>query len=441
MDVSVHKTMKNSIYNSAININDKHTLLFNALSGKFVVVKNKRVALEDLSSRNLREEYHAVYNQIIEAGMIIEDDIDEISLLKERIENADNNEHEFILHINPTLDCNFRCWYCYENHIPGSKMNQETLDSILLYISSILHKPAIKSFELGFFGGEPLFFFNDIARKIISHAHSLCKDLNKALHIHFTSNGALLNEEIIEFLSGFSCGFQITLDGGKEFHDKTRFSRNNTGSFDTIVGNVFRLAQSGISVIVRVNYTSENIDSVDSIYESFRTIDEEHKKFLKFDFQRVWQDRIDRYDMTENKIKEIRQKFIAGNFKVLANYIPHNVANSCYGDKLNHVLINYNGDAFGCTARDFTAEHTIGHLDSSGVIHYDSTIVNRRNHAKLSKTICQKCRIAPLCGGGCKQRAYESLDYEGCTLNYSEEDIDNMIMDIFEYSFDANSSK
>lgn len=427
--------MKFSIYNSAININDKHSLLYNSFTGMFVVVRNRLINFNNLSVEKLSEEDSVLYKQLIDASIIIEDYIDEFSLLKDRINNADNNEHEFILHINPILDCNFRCWYCYEKHITNSKMDKDVLNSTLKYISTILQKPSIKSFELGFFGGEPLFYFNSIAKKIISHTNSLCKKLNKDLHIHFTSNGALLNDEIVAFLSNFSCGFQITLDGGKKMHDQTRFNKNNTGSFDAIIKNIFRLINSGIDVIVRINYTRENIESIYTIYESFKTLNDSHKKFIKFDFQRVWQDRIDRFDKTEDKIKEIRQFFSKENFNVLSNYIPHDVRNSCYGDKINHALINYNGDVFSCTARDFTFENRIGFIDYDGIIHYNNPLSYKRNNSKLSKSICQKCRIAPICGGGCKQRALEAFDTEECTFAYSDEEIDNIIMEIFEHSF------
>lgn len=107
-------------------------------------------------------------------------------------------------------------------------------------------------------------------------------------------------------------------------------------------------------MIIRVNYTSENIDSVGDILGSFVNLSPASKSLLRFDFQRVWQDRKDRNDETENKIRIIRDKFREEGFTVLANYLPHNVRSSCYGDKLNHTLINYNGDVFGCTARDFT---------------------------------------------------------------------------------------
>ena len=262
--------MKFSIYNSTIYINGKHTLFYNSFSGKFIIVKNILINLNELSLSGLCKNNKILYSQFVDAGFILEDYINEEALLRNRIYTADNNENEYILHINPTLDCNFRCWYCYEKHIPNSKMSSETLNSTLKYISSILNRPSIKSFELGFFGGEPLFYFDSIGKKIITHTHAICKDLNKSLHIHFTSNGALINETIVRFLSEFCCGFQITLDGGKIAHDKTRFNKDKSGSFDTIINNIFLLVKYGIDVIVRVNYTSKNVETIHTIYEYFK---------------------------------------------------------------------------------------------------------------------------------------------------------------------------
>jgi len=317
-------------------------------------------------------------------------------------------------------------------------MSNEVLEATKLCISCILQRTEIQSFELGFFGGEPLLFFNQIAKTIINHAGKLCEQSLKKLHIHFTSNGSLLTDEIISFLSLYSCGFQITLDGGKAHHDMTRFHKNKKGSFEEIVKNTHRLIAAGIDVIVRVNYTSSNIDSVASIQKCFMDIPDDKKQFIKFDFQRVWQDRGDNSDLTEEKISSVRRSFKDSGFVVLANYLPSDVRNSCYGDKLNHLLINYNGDVFGCTARDFSKENRIGFMDLNGVVHYDTDIVNKRNSSKLSKTICKNCRIAPICGGGCKQRASENNDSNKCTFNYTDEEIENKILDIFEYTYRTN---
>lgn len=397
----------------------------------------------DLSKNSIQlfsAELPHLYQQLSDAGIIVDESLDEVLRLRTLIEDTDNNSNEYILHINPTLDCNFNCWYCYENHIPHSCMNTEVLNGTLRYIESVLHNSEIKTFELGFFGGEPLFYFNRIAKTVISHVAGMCAKNQVYLHVHFTSNGALLNDGIIAFLSQFNCGFQITLDGGKDEHDRTRYNKSSNGSYDIIVNNIIKLSLAKIDTIVRVNYTSSNIDSVSTILGSFNNISSINRKYIKFDFQRVWQDRNCLNDETEHKIRGIRLKFQSAGFIVLANYIPHDVTDSCYGDKINHVLINYNGDVFGCTARDFTIENRIGQLDAKGVIHFNNGLVNKRNNSKLSKSICQNCRIAPLCGGGCKQRAIEDNYDDRCTLEYSESDMDGIILDIFKHSFNLKDS-
>lgn len=424
-----------------MSIDNRHTLLFNAFTQRFVVIRNKLIGLTKNDILSYSVEFPLLFRQFTDAGIIVDESLDEVQRLRKLIEVTDNNSSEYILHINPTLDCNFNCWYCYENHISNSYMNTEVMNGTLRYIDSIFNNPEIKTFELGFFGGEPLFYFNRIAKTIISHVAGICKNKQVYMHVHFTSNGALLNDEIIMFLSQYDCGFQITLDGGKDEHNKTRYNKLGEGSYDIIVANVKKLSMAKIDIIVRVNYTSSNIDSVLSILDSFSNLSSINRKYIKFDFQRVWQDRNYSNDETEHKIRKIRQKFQLAGFIVLANYIPHDVTDSCYGDKINHVLINYNGDVFGCTARDFVVENRIGHLDSEGVIHFNNELIKKRNNSKLSKSVCQNCRIAPLCGGGCKQRAIEDNSDEGCTLEYSESDMDRIILDIFKHSFNLKDSE
>lgn len=429
--------MKYSIFTSTIVVERKHTLLFNSLSNKFVVVRNNVINdIKSIPIDQLASDFPSLYEQNVKAGIVVEDSVDELSILHKQIDKTDNNNSEFILHVNPTLDCNFNCWYCYESHVHHSKMNDDMVDATKLFIDSVLKRPQIKSFSLGFFWGEPLFHFNKVSKEIIKHTADECLKSNVIFQVNFTSNGALITEDIVKFLSQYPCGFQITLDGGKPYHDKTRFGKNGVGSFDTIVKNIKLLLQTGINVIVRINYTAANIDSVLTVFDSFKNISEAEKKFARFDFQRVWQDRNDNvFDDTEKKITWIRNIFRDAGFAVITNYILQGVVQSCYGDKINHLLVNYNGDVYGCTARDFNKENRIGYIDLSGVVYFDKQKLEIRNNSKLSKAICKSCRIAPLCCGGCKQRAMEGLSFESCTFGYSEEKKDRIILDIFEHSF------
>lgn len=433
--------MKLSCFNSALKIEGKHTLLYNSFSGKFIVVKDRIVDLSEFQNYDKDSELGGLWKQALEAGMLIERNIDELSELMSRIQKGENNEDEFILHINPTMDCNFRCWYCYENHKSGSKMNSSIIDSVKNLIHNVVSAEKIERFDLGFFGGEPLFYFNSIAKELIKFSVSECQSRNIKFHVSFTSNGSLLTNEIVEFLSKFDCGFQITLDGGEEYHNHTRYFDGKIGSYKKIIENIKNLSRHQIRVIVRINYTSENVHSIESIAEEFDCLNSKEKKFLDFDFQRVWQDKRGETDETEYIIHEIRQKFSSLGFTILNNFLLRDVSKPCYGDRKNHVLINYNGDVFGCTAREFISVNRIGVLLENGEIAFDHEIVKKRDASKMSCKVCKKCRIAPICGGGCKQNAVEYVDYdtETCPLGYSDEDINNKIMDLFEYSFCTNT--
>lgn len=271
--------MKFSIFNSIIYIQGIHTLIYNAFTGKFIVIKNKIIHIDVNLIKSIQYGNHTLFTQMCEAGVIIDDTQDEISLLQKRIYDADNNFNEYILHINPTLDCNLNCWYCYEKHINHSRMNKEILSATTKYIKSIINNNSIKRFELGFFGGEPLFYFSSIAKHLINYANELCTARGITFLVHFTSNGTLINDQIIRFLSGFSCGFQITLDGSEETHNKTRFFRDNRGSFNIIIANILKLINSNIEVIVRINYTSDNVNGLEYLINYFQDIPEEKKDF------------------------------------------------------------------------------------------------------------------------------------------------------------------
>lgn len=422
---------KLSTFNNRLIVNG-HTLIYNSLTGKLVVVKNIELTswdvLETMALKN-----STLGKNLNEAGILINNNVNEIEILEERIREGMSNVDEFFLHINPTLDCNFQCWYCYENHLPSSIMEEEQLQSTMNLISKLVHKKEIKRLVLGFFGGEPLLHFDKVAKRLIQYAGDLCKELNKSLYISFTTNGFLLTNENIAWLSQYSCGMQITLDGGKTHHDKTRFCKGGAGSFDKIVNNIKNLVKEGIKVIVRINFTTRNISSVEEILDSFVDLSPENKKYVSFDFQRVWQDRESSNDKAEREASKIRTQFSNQGFKVLTNYLPQDVRTPCYGDKVNHALINYNGDVFGCTARDFNPLNRIGILERNGDISYDIEKYLHWRASKFSKDICKTCRIAPLCGGGCMQKAYEQRNLPECTLGYSEEDKDNLIINLLDY--------
>ena len=435
--------MKYSIYNSLLRITDNSSILYNAMSDKFIILSNQ--AEKDYQLCNLdilKDKNPILYNQLIETESIVDENIDEVQEVKNRINNKILDDKTYHLHINPTLDCNFRCWYCYEKHQVGSRMNYYVITAVKEHIKHIIPtKPNLEFFSLSFFGGEPLIYFKSIAQPIIEFLEKECNENNIGFKIHFTSNSFLLNGHILHFLKNKNVSFQITLDGNRENHDKTRFNTNNTGSYDRIISNIKSLAKDSHEVILRINYTASNIESIMEITDDFKDLNNDFKPFISVNFQRVWQDKVNKEAQVDDKLRICIEKFLREGFRVTTHKVQNIVNSPCYADKKNHILVNYNGDVYNCTARDFTEKNRTGILKKDGTIVWDKLPITERIKMKFNRAVCHKCRIAPICGGGCLQREIERAEKEGCLYDYNEQAINEKILDRFEFMFITNSRR
>lgn len=251
-----------------------------------------------------------------------------------------------------------------------------------------------------------------------------------------TSNGFLLSEEIIRELSQHNVSsIQITLDGCREDHNKVRRAPKGIDSYQVILRNIRSLLSHQIHVSLRINYTIKNIHRVIEIKDELKDLDKESKSLLFINLQRVWQDK----DMSPNfDLKSDMDKIIYGFKEIGINtyyYVDDKITYSCYADKNNEVLINFNGDIFKCTARDFKKENRYGYLNENGEIIWNKELLEERRNSRFKNHPCLQCRIAPICSGGCSQVLIENKDKDYCIYGYNERKKDEIILDNFENSF------
>jgi uncharacterized protein len=227
----------------------------------------------------LRDIHPDLYEALLDYNFLVPEAEDEIAKVKRLIQKIDNNQHYFTLIINPTMNCNFKCWYCYESHIPNSKLSNNSIEKIKKFIAAKVESNKLDYFVLSFFGGEPLLHYQNKVLPIIEYAHTLMEEKGVALFINFTTNGFLINEKMIQdFVKYKINGFQITLDGNKEEHDKVRYVSKTRGSFETIVKNIKLLALQDFKITLRINYTEENLKLLDDIFPYFEDLPKEKKK-------------------------------------------------------------------------------------------------------------------------------------------------------------------
>ena len=320
--------MKFSQFNSILPHQGKFAL-YNSYTQAVIFIVPE---LEELLAAAIREgidglkEFHPTFYQyLMEQEFIVDDALDEVEKVKALSRSIDENPEEFLLTINPTMNCNFSCWYCYETHIKKSKLDTDIFTRVEKFVEKTSSREGLKFFSLSFFGGEPLIYFNKIVVPLIDHFTESCRSNNINFNISFTTNGYLIKQEFIDYFKerAISPGFQITLDGYREEHDKVRHVGTN-GSYDKIISHVRLLVQNRFSVRLRVNYTDRNIHTSHKIADEFRDIPQELRdNYLFFDFHRVWQ------NSGEGDIRaivDVNMDFVRQDgFQVQGPYVPNNV--------------------------------------------------------------------------------------------------------------------
>ena len=163
--------MKWSLYNVFYEHNNKNIVLYNyAVDSVIILVKELKEIIDLHRDKidNLSIVHPDLYKEFIYKGFIIDDNIDEKEFAIKRINKKLDSPEVFKLTINPTLDCNLRCWYCYETLIPNSLISLNIMEGIKRFLLKIITNQELKSLELSFFGGEPLFKTKERILSIIS---------------------------------------------------------------------------------------------------------------------------------------------------------------------------------------------------------------------------------------------------------------------------------
>ncbi|WP_042147892.1 MULTISPECIES: radical SAM protein [unclassified Pseudoalteromonas] len=286
---------------------------------------------------------------------------------KQQLINSLSNE-QFQLILFPTEQCNFRCVYCYEDFEIG-KMPDWLIEATKKLISNKL--PKLSKFHFSWFGGEPL-LAKDVVFNIAEYTFNLAKQLNCDVSGDMTTNGLLLDIKTLEKLISLKQNsFQISIDGDKESHDKTRVTRTGRGSFDKIWQRLLDAANTDLkfSITLRVHVTDLNQDSVLDFcnrYDKFLAEDSRFKLFFKAIEDLGGNNKVDVNSLTSQKsatelVSQLTTSYSDQSVKLgsKGNYI-------CYAGKPNSLSIRANGNLNKCTVALNDDRNSIGKINKDG---------------------------------------------------------------------------
>ncbi len=166
--------------------------------------------------------------------------------------------------------CNLNCAYCFasqgkysgERSLMSYEVGKRALDFL------IENSGSRRNLEVDFFGGEPLLNL-DVCKKLVSYARSIEKEAGKNFRFTLTTNGMLIDDDLIEFANKEMSNVVLSLDGRKEIHDKFRVDYEGNGSWEKIVPKFKKLvnARDGKNYYMRGTFTHHNPDFLEDIKE------------------------------------------------------------------------------------------------------------------------------------------------------------------------------
>ena len=170
------------------------------------------------------------------------------------------------LHVAHT--CNLNCSYCFASQgkyqgdraIMSFEVGKRAFDFL------IENSGTRRNLEVDFFGGEPLMNW-DVVKQLVAYARSIEKQHNKNFRFTLTTNGLLIDDEIIDFLNKEMSNVVLSLDGRRDVHDLFRKDYAGNGSYDRIVPKFKKLveARGGKDYYVRGTFTHNNVDFTNDI--------------------------------------------------------------------------------------------------------------------------------------------------------------------------------
>lgn len=396
-------------------------LLYNTFNNTFALQNSSKHDLWEKECDEIIKADPKFYQDLLDKNYIVDNDLDEFETVKYRKILMQQSSGMYHVMVNTTLDCNLNCWYCYENKISGSCLDNATKNAIKKNISFEYECERYSTLKVSFFGGEPFMNF-DAIKEILDYARSFCDRHVINLIADFTTNATLITQECVEYLKGFNCQFQITLDGNREIHNtikKNKLNPSEDSYRETL--ETLKMIDGNIPkrwVAVRINFDNRILRHIEEIIDDISFLDRRNTFVI---LKKVWQVSTEMVD--KDALVSAMQKILDRKF-VLDYYImPKGCV--CFAERRRMTLFNYDGKIFKCSTITFDEKESMGSLDKeSGIVNWNITKTVEWFKDMLQEK-CKLCKWFPVCLGPCNKQMIAHPEKEMCTfdamnLNFKE---------------------
>lgn len=402
----------------------KNKILFNTLSlGLLELNEEYSKKLEELLNGN---DLFPDLKKNLEIGGFISDDSENLQLLKYLNYKSRYQKDTLALTIAPTMECNFKCTYCYEEGCRYNTMKQEIKEQLLMFVENSMNN--IKNLDITWYGGEPLLQIKTI-EYLTTEFRKLCEKYNVNYHASIISNGYLLDRKMAQRLSELDIkNVQITLDGPKEIHDSRRMLLNDKGTYDRIIENITHINDL-IFVSIRMNIDETNKHNAYKVLEDLKERGLSKKVFIYV----AQVDDVNNSNLT--KLCTVSEEF--GSFEIeflkkARQYgfdnikLPHMNIAICGAVMENAFVIDPLGNLYKCYNTIGRADERVGHISDGNFI--GKNLFKWMNYNSFNSE-CNECNVQPICLGGCPYQRLQSGKHNCNKVKYNIEDLIGLYRD------------
>ncbi len=333
--------------------------------------------------------------------------------------NNSNVVKALCLHVAHT--CNLNCSYCFASQgkyqgdraIMSYEVGKRALD-FLVENSGSRH-----NLEVDFFGGEPLMNF-DVVKRLVAYARSIEKEKNKNFRFTLTTNGMLIDDDVIEFANKEMSNVVLSLDGRKKVNDHFRKDYMGRGSYDTIVPKFQKLVESrgGKGYYIRGTFTHNNTDFTNDLFHMADL------GFTELSMEPVVCPEGDPYALTKEDLpilfeqyeilaKEMIKRKKEGRGFTFYHYILDLKNGPCIykriagcGSGTEYMAVTPWGELFPCHQFVGDPKYSLGNI-YDGVQNNEMVEKFRKCNA-YAREDCRDCWAKLYCSGGCAANAYHA---------------------------------
>ncbi len=313
-----------------------------------------------------------------------------------------------------TTDCNLNCSYCFCGKKYKKYMDIRAAKKYIDFFKQF----SIGNPSICLFGGEPLLNLN-IIEEICDYIKYI---FNEHVVISITTNGTLINNEVMEIVRKYNIQVQVSIDGYSDTHNLSRKFYNGKGSWDLIINNIFNYFDT--LPMIRLTYTPDTISDLSNNIEKLVGMGFFNIVFMPID-DSSWKNNLEQYIHEYEKICQFYYECFANNKgiyfiefdNIIRSYI-YNLSNSCKPGMLQ-ISIDPEGNIFPCNRVNFTDTRLcLGTVEKGFDNRYNRLIkdIEKRDN------ICINCDLYNRCIE-CKIENYESTgkfelknDYK-CSMN------------------------